>query len=150
MAKHNFMTSVRNGDQVQGDTRPSEIVTYRLSAAEVAALYGPPGESVRRKMALDISKWQRGGNKSMTDKTKTCRKCGVDKPSGEFRPGWAICNDCREDKAVDQAVKDYAAQHGISLEATGGGHMIEPAVVAVLGLLDEARRYRVAISVEEA
>ncbi len=82
---------------------------------------------------------------------KTCRKCGEDKLTTDFRPGWAICNDCAAARAMPSpAVVDYVAKHGISLEVTGGGHMIGPSVVAVLGLLDETRRYRVTMSVEEA
>lgn len=147
MAKHNFRTSVRNGDIIQGDTRPGEVITYQLAAEELAR-YGPPAEAKRRR-ALDISKWQRGGNRDMADKTKTCRKCGEDKPAESFRPGWAICNDC-QDKAADQAVKDYAAQHGISLEVTGAGALVISTVYAAVDLLDESRRYRVTMSVEEA
>ncbi len=63
MAKHNFRTSVRNGDIIQGDTRPGEVVTYRLSAEELAK-YGPPAAAKRRR-ALDIRVWTRGGNRDM-------------------------------------------------------------------------------------
>lgn len=62
MAKHNFRTSVRNGDIIQGDTRPGEVVTYRLSAEELAK-YGPPA-AAKPKMALDVDTWppKKGGD----------------------------------------------------------------------------------------
>ena len=34
--------SVRNGDRVTGDARPSEVITYQLPPEEIAARYGPP------------------------------------------------------------------------------------------------------------
>lgn len=48
------------------------------------------------------------------------------------------------------AVIDYVAQHGMTLEVTGPGTLVIANVYAAVDLLDEARRYRLTMSVEEA
>lgn len=95
--------------------------------------------------------------------TKRCSKCGRKKPLDAFTPNQSWCRECkreyeRQKRAAAKAAPNLQTEspvtapkpaQGMRIEIAGSGHMVGPSIVAALSLLEEQKRYRVTMMVEE-
>jgi hypothetical protein len=118
--------TVRNGDRVQSDVRPSEVVSYQLTPEEITARYGPPVEGKKAPMIFDTAMKRKDVDNmtiKMTQdealnmqetadriapivsvpteplKMRICTKCKQEQPADQFRKGQYMCKQCEREYA---------------------------------------------------